>query len=73
MVLLSTYKQDMTHISFAVVSPSFTAEELEVLEGDCARFASRLGLKSEEGPIGGPWPRSVGSLEQEIYFSIYWE
>lgn len=23
-------------------------EELEVLEGDCARFASRLGLKSEE-------------------------
>ena len=29
---------------------SIIAEELEVLESDCARFASRLGLKSEEGP-----------------------
>jgi len=41
----------MTHICFAVVSPSFTAEELEVLEGDRAvRFA--LGSQVRGGALG---------------------
>ena len=39
-----------TNVSCNVLLPPyFSAEELEVLEADCAKFAARLGLKSEEG------------------------
>eukprot|EP00435_Cladocopium_sp_Y103_P016739 s980_g4.t1 len=41
-------------------------EELEVLEADCAKFAARLGLKSEEGPSLTPKAAESGDLNSSL-------